>query len=193
MIKEIVFATNNQHKLAELRQMVGDNIKLLSLSDINCHDEIEENGTTLRENALIKARYVKDKYGYDCFADDTGMMVDALDGEPGVYSARYAGEDCNSEHNIDKVLTKMKGCNNRDARFVTMVALIVGDKVDFFEGKVEGTILTERHGEGGFGYDAIFKPLEADKSFAEMNAAEKNAISHRGRAIAKLVEYLRTA
>lgn len=189
-MKDIVFATNNAHKLRELREIAGDKFNILSLDDIDCHDDIPETADTLEGNALIKARYIKENYGYDCFADDTGLEIDALGGEPGVYSARYAGEECNSERNIDKVLEKLVGCDNRIARFVTVIALCLGDKTYTFEGEVKGEILTERHGEGGFGYDPIFKPLEGTCSFAEMKPEEKNAISHRGRAVAKLLAFL---
>ena len=189
-MKKIVFATNNAHKLRELREIAGEKFEILSLADINCHDDIPETAYTLEGNALIKARYIKENYGYDCFADDTGLEIEALGGEPGVFSARYAGDDCNSEKNIDKVLEKLSGEENRVARFVTVIALILDGEIYTFEGEVKGEILTERHGEGGFGYDPVFKPLEADCSFAEMSAEEKNSISHRGRAVAKLFQFL---
>ena len=189
-MKKIVFATNNAHKLRELREIAGEKFEILSLADINCHDDIPETAYTLEGNALIKARYIKENYGYDCFADDTGLEIEALGGEPGVFSARYAGDDCNSEKNIDKVLEKLSGEENRVARFVTVIALILDGEIYTFKGEVKGEILTERHGEGGFGYDPVFKPLEADCSFAEMSAEEKNSISHRGRAVAKLFQFL---
>lgn len=189
-MKEIVFATNNAHKLRELREIAGDKFKILSLADIDCHDDIPETADTLEGNALIKARYIKDNYGYDCFADDTGLEIEALGGEPGVFSARYAGDDCNSERNIDKVLENLSGVENRAARFVTVIALMLEGETYTFEGEVKGEILTERHGEGGFGYDPVFKPVEAECSFAEMSADEKNRISHRGRAVAKLFTFL---
>lgn len=188
---EIVFATNNKNKLRELREMLaGSDIRVLGLADIGCHDEIEENADTIEGNALIKARYVKEHYGYDCFADDTGLMIDALDGAPGVYSARFAGEECDSERNIDKVLHLMDGINDRSARFVTVIALCMGDKVHTFEGEVCGAILTGRRGSDGFGYDSIFEPEELGLTFAEMTHDQKNAISHRGRAVRKLVDFL---
>ena len=190
-MKDIVFATNNAHKLRELREIAGDKFNILSLKDINCVEDILETATTLEGNALIKANYIKDKYGYDCFADDTGLEIEALGGEPGVYSARYAGEDCNSENNIDKVLSKLENKANRAARFVTIIALRLGNETYTFEGEVKGEILTERHGEGGFGYDSIFKPIEGVCSFAEMKPEEKNAISHRGRAVNKLFDFLK--
>ncbi|MDD2962145.1 MAG: non-canonical purine NTP diphosphatase [Muribaculaceae bacterium] len=192
MIREIVFATNNINKLKELREIVGDKFKILSLEDINCRDEIVEDGSTFKENALIKARFIKDNYGYDCFADDSGLEVNALDGAPGVYSARYAGKDCNSEKNIDKLLILMGDCQNRNARFVTVFTLIIEQKVYFFNGEIKGTILHERRGDGGFGYDSVFLPEGYNKSFAEMNSSEKNEISHRGLATKKLIDFLQT-
>lgn len=189
-MQEIVFATNNQHKLSELRAIVGDRLRILSLSDIGCHDDIPETADTLAENALMKARYVKEHYGYDCFADDTGLMVDALGGAPGVYSARYAGPGHDSQANVELLLRNLLGVTDRTARFVTVIALILNGEEHLFEGKVEGKILTERHGEAGFGYDPIFQPDESDCSFACMSPEAKNAISHRGRATARLIEYL---
>ncbi len=189
---EIVFATNNKNKLRELQEMLaGGCIKVLGLADIGCHEDIVEDADTIEGNAVIKARYVKDHYGYDCFADDTGLMIDALGGAPGVYSARYAGEDCNSEHNIDKVLRLMDGKTDRRARFVTVIALCTGSDIVTFEGEVAGRILTERRGTDGFGYDSIFEPEGGGGlTFAEMTHEQKNAISHRGRAVKKLVDYL---
>ena len=189
-MKELVFATNNAHKLRELREIAGDKFTILSLKDINCNEDIPETADTIEGNALIKANYIKDKYGYDCFADDTGLEVEALGGEPGVYSARYAGEDCDSEKNIDKILAKLKNESNRKARFITYIALILEGNTHIFEGEVQGEILTERHGEAGFGYDPVFKPVESENSFAEMLPEEKNAISHRGRAVQKLLKFL---
>lgn len=190
-MKKIVFATNNAHKLQELRQIVGSRMEVLSLADIGCQDDIPEDAPTLEGNALQKARWIKNHYGMDCFSDDTGLEIDALGGEPGVYSARYGGVAHDSERNMDKVLTKMQGVTNRSARFRTVIALIEGDSVSTFEGKVEGTILTERHGDEGFGYDPIFAPIEGDgRTFAQMTSEEKNAISHRGRATAALVKHL---
>ncbi len=193
---KLVFATNNKHKLQELRQIVGNRFEILSLADIGCDADIPETGTTLDENALIKARYVKQLYGYDCFADDTGLEVEALDGAPGVYSARYAqmcgavarGHD--SEANMRVLLDKLKGKDNRHARFRTAIALIVGSDTHMFEGTVHGEILEQRAGEGGFGYDPVFKPDGWDITFAEATPEQKNAVSHRGRATAKLVDYL---
>lgn len=190
-MKEIVFATNNAHKLRELREITAGVLTVLSLNDIGCHEDIPETATTIEGNAKIKANFIKDRYGYDCFADDTGLEVVALGGAPGVYSARYAGDDCNSENNIDKLLTELANATSRDARFRTAIALRIDDNEWLFEGEVQGKITTERHGDGGFGYDSVFAPIEADgRSFAEMTADEKNAISHRGRATAKLVDFL---
>lgn len=192
MVKEIVFATNNPHKLEEVRKIVGDSFVVKSLADIGCHDDIPETADTLEGNALIKARWVKERYGYDCFADDTGLMVDALDGAPGVYTARYAGEDCTPADNVAKLLKVLKEESNRKAHFSTVVALIT-DKggEETMEGTVIGTIAKECAGTDGFGYDPIFIPNEAGKTFAQMGPEAKNAISHRGRAIAKLCERLR--
>ena len=188
---EIVFATHNKNKLRELQEMLsGYNITILGLSDIGCNEDIEENATTIVGNAEIKARYVKLHYGYNCFADDTGLMIDALGGAPGVYSARFAGDDCDSERNIDKVLQLMAGKENRNARFVTVIALSLGDTEMIFEGEVQGEILTQRRGVGGFGYDSIFEPEHCGMTFAEMSPEQKNSISHRGRAVKKLVAYL---
>ena len=190
-MKKIVFATNNEHKLAELRQIMGNVFEILSLNDIGCHEDIPETADTIEGNALLKARYVKDHYGYDCFSDDTGLEVDALGGEPGVHSARYGGVAHDSERNIDKLLANLQGVSDRRARFRTAVVLIQGEETHLFEGKVEGRILTECHGSGGFGYDSVFCPDEGDgRTFAQMAPQEKNAISHRGRAVARLVAYL---
>lgn len=189
-MQEIVFATNNQHKLSELRRIVGERFHILSLSDIGCHDDIPETADTLAGNALQKARYVKEHYGYDCFADDTGLMVDALNGAPGVYSARYAGPGHDSVANMRLLLDNMKGVTERSARFVTVIALILNGRELTFEGRVEGEILTAPQGEGGFGYDPVFRPKGGELSFAMMSADAKNAISHRGRATAALMEYL---
>ena len=190
-MKDIVFATNNAHKLRELREITAGVLNVLSLADINCHEHIAETAETIEGNAIIKANYIKEHYGYDCFAVDTGLEVEALGGEPGVRSARYAGEDCISENNIDLLLHRLEGQSQRSARFRTAIALRIGKDVTLFEGIVNGTILTERHGTGGFGYDSVFARVEADgRSFAEMSADEKNAISHRGRATAALINYL---
>ena len=190
LMQEIVFATNNQHKLSELRRIVGERFHILSLSDIGCHEDIPETADTLTGNAFQKARYVKEHYGYDCFADDTGLMVDALGGAPGVYSARYAGPGHDSAANMRLLLHNMQGVTDRSARFVTVIALLLNGEELTFEGCVEGEILTAPEGEGGFGYDPVFRPEGHDVSFALMTADAKNAISHRGRATARLMEYL---
>lgn len=189
-MKEIVFATNNAHKLNEIREILGDRYKILSLHDINCNEEIEETATTLEGNAEIKARYVKQHYGYDCFADDTGLEVDALDGAPGVYSARYAGPGHDSVANMNVLLENMKGKTNRKARFRTVIALIQEEKLILMEGIVEGIITESPKGDNGFGYDPIFMPDGCGLTFAEMDSKQKNKISHRGRATARLIEYL---
>lgn len=189
-MKNIVFATNNKNKLREIRDIVGSKYNILSLSDINCHEDIPETADTIEGNALLKARFVKEKYGYDCFADDTGLEVEALDNRPGVYSARFAGEDCNSENNINKLLSELEGIENRKARFRTVIALIKGENEEEFEGVIYGNISHERHGEGGFGYDKVFVPENYEKTFAEMLPAEKNSISHRAKATRLLIEYL---
>ena len=189
MKRRIVFATNNAHKLEEIRPTAGDRLEILSLADIGCHDDIPENEPTIEGNAIAKARWVRDRYGYDCFADDTGLMVDALGGEPGVHSARYAGPGHDSKANVDLLLSRLAGIADRKAHFTTVIALTEGDEVKVFEGRVDGEILTERDGEGGFGYDPVFRPEGYAESFASMTPEEKNAISHRGRATARLLEY----
>lgn len=186
----LVFATNNPHKLEEVRQVAADRFNILSLADIGCHDDIPETGETLAENALIKARWVKEKYGYDCFADDTGLMVNALDGAPGVYSARYAGPGCSPQDNMRLLLKEMEGITDRTAHFATVIALIQGDEEKLFEGRVNGSIALNQQGTAGFGYDPVFVADESGVPFAMMSAQDKNAISHRGRATAKLIEYL---
>ena len=212
---KIVFATNNQHKLEEIRQILGDKFEVLSLNDIGCHDDIPEDHDTLQENAFQKAQFIAEKYGYDCFADDTGLEVDALGGEPGVFSARYAALDGDgsqshdSEANMRKLLRKLGNNNNRKARFRTVIALIekgVGSQesgvrsresgvrsrgVTLFEGIVNGHIAHEKSGSEGFGYDPIFIPDGYDQSFAELGAEVKNKISHRARAIEKLADFLK--
>lgn len=188
---ELVFATNNQHKLQELQAILGNEIKLLSLKDINCLDDIPEEQPTLEGNASQKAFYVYDNYGYNCFADDTGLEIDALGGEPGVYSARYAGMEKDAEANMKKVLQKLAKINNRKARFRTVISLVIDGDEKQFEGAVEGEILKEKKGKAGFGYDPIFQPGGLTSSFAEMDLADKNKISHRGRAVQKLVAYLK--
>lgn len=189
-MEELVIATNNQHKVEEIRRALGNKIKLISLKDLGCREEIPEDGTTLKENAYQKAKYVWDKYKKNCFADDTGLMVEALDGAPGVYSARYAGEHCSFDDNIDLLLENMEGKTNRNACFATVICLIQDGEAVYFEGKCEGCILTERYGRGGFGYDPIFMPKGYGESFAEISMEEKNKISHRGKATEKLIKHL---
>lgn len=188
---EIVFATNNAHKLQELRQIVGDSLRIMSLSDIGCNEDIPENEPTIEGNALAKARWIKERYGYDCFADDTGLEVDALGGAPGVYSARYApGEGHDAAANTKLLLRNMEGKTDRSANFRTVIALIIGDEETTFEGRVDGEILHSPAGDGGFGYDPVFRPIGWHCTFAEASAEEKNAVSHRGRATRALLEYL---
>ena len=188
---ELVFATNNKHKLEELQAILGNEFKLLSLKDIGCNEEIPEEQATLEGNAKQKSDFVFNKYGKNCFADDTGLEIEALNGEPGVYSARYAGEEISAEANMAKVLNKLSKINMRKARFRTVISLILNGKEKQFEGIVTGEILREKKGDSGFGYDPIFKPDGFETSFAEMNLSEKNKISHRGRAVEKLVNYLK--
>lgn len=188
---ELVFATNNQHKLNELQAIVGNNFKLLSLKDINCDEEIPEEQDTLEGNASQKAFFIYNKYGYNCFADDTGLEIVSLNGEPGVFSARYAGEAKNPEANIEKVLDKLAKINNRKARFRTVISLVINGGETQFEGIVDGEILKERQGNSGFGYDPVFLPDGFSQSFAEMSLQDKNKISHRGRAVAKLAAFLK--
>jgi XTP/dITP diphosphohydrolase len=188
---ELVFATNNTHKLEELQAIIGNRIKLLSLKDIGSNEEIPEDQATLEGNASQKAFYIYNKYGYNCFADDTGLEIEALNGEPGVYSARYAGEEKSAEANMDKVLAGLLKIKNRNARFRTVISLVIDGVEKQFEGIVEGSILNEKRGISGFGYDPIFQPTGFSKTFAEMNLTNKNKISHRGRAVEKLVFYLK--
>lgn len=187
----ICFATNNPNKLREIRQLLGDQIVIKSLADIGCAEELPETSETLEANSLEKAQYVYDNYGVDCFADDTGLEVAALDGAPGVYTARYAGEERNNIANMELLLENMRGVTYRFAQFKTVITLIQGGESKQFLGVAGGEITDRRHGEEGFGYDPIFRPTGYQHTFAEMNASEKNAISHRGQAIAKLIEYLK--
>ncbi|MDE6153024.1 MAG: RdgB/HAM1 family non-canonical purine NTP pyrophosphatase [Muribaculaceae bacterium] len=192
-IPEIVFATNNTHKLSELRAIVGDSLRILSLAEIDCHEDIPETGNTLEENSMIKARWVKDRYGYDCIADDTGLEVEALAGAPGVHSARYApGEGHDSQANMKLLLKNMEGVENRRARFRTVITLLTDSHgCNVVDGIVNGVIATEPRGENGFGYDPVFVPDEArGLSFAQMDGKAKNDISHRGRATRALLKLL---
>ncbi len=188
---KLVFATNNKHKLDEVRKITAQhNIEVVSLADIHCHDEIPETADTLEGNALQKAQYIQDKFGLDCFADDTGLEVEALDNAPGVYSARYAGPGHDSEANMQKLLQEMEGKTNRKARFRTVIALIIGDKQYCFSGIVNGTITREKKGENGFGYDPIFIPEGYEQTFAELGDSVKNKISHRAKAVEQLDHFL---
>jgi XTP/dITP diphosphohydrolase len=193
---KLVFATNNAHKLQEVRQILGSQFQVVGLADIGCTEDIPETADTLEGNALQKARYVKEHYGFDCFADDTGLEVEALGGAPGVHTARYAelageGDSHSSDANMRLLLRHLENNNNRNARFRTVIALLYQGEEYLFEGICEGTLLTERHGTEGFGYDPIFRPNGFDRCFAEMTASEKNAISHRGRATEQLAAFLK--
>ncbi len=190
-MRKLVFATNNAHKLEEIRAILGNKIEILSLNDIDCHADIPETADTLEGNAAIKAQYIYNNYGLDCFADDTGLEVEALNGAPGIYSARYAGGDGHdSEANMNKLLSEMKGKENRKARFRTAICLIEDGAEHLFEGIVNGEIINKRRGGSGFGYDPVFMPEGYSETFAEMGNAVKNKISHRARAVEKLCEYL---
>lgn len=187
---KLVFATNNKHKVYEVQQLLPKDIKLLSLEDINCIEDIAETENTIQSNAILKANYITQKYGFDCFADDTGLEVFALNGEPGVYSARYAGEYGNSEKNIQKLLNKLGDNQNRKAQFRTCITLNLKGKQFVFEGICRGEITTQKKGINGFGYDSVFLPENHQQTFAEMDLEVKNKISHRGKAVQKLVNYL---
>ena len=189
MKQKIVFATNNAHKLEEVAAILGDSYEVLSLREIGCNDDIPETSDSFAGNALQKAQYVKEHYGYDCFADDSGLEVDVLGGEPGVYSARYSGGG--SEANMDKLLHNLTGKSERGAQFRTVIALLIGEDTRLFEGIVRGTIIDERRGEGGFGYDPIFVPEGYDLTFAQLGSKVKNHISHRAKAVEQLAEYLK--
>ena len=189
MKRKLVFATNNKNKLREIRELMPSNIEVLSLADIHCEADIAETADTLEGNALIKAHYVYDKYGLDCFADDTGLEVDALGGQPGVHTARYAGESHDPNANMEKLLRELKENFNRHARFRTVIALIEKGEEHLFTGEVEGEISTEPRGDKGFGYDPVFIPEQTGQTFAEMGEEQKNKISHRARAVAALLGY----
>lgn len=191
-MQQLVFATNNAHKLQEVADKIKGKIKLLSLADIGCVEEIDETGTTFRENASLKSKFIYNKYHVNCFGDDSGLEIEALNGEPGVFSARYAGEHGNHAANIDKTLTALKNITNRKANFRTVISLIWNGEEHFFEGIVNGTIRRERSGNEGFGYDPIFQPDGCDKTFAEMSLSEKNKISHRAIAMARLLDFLQS-
>lgn len=187
---KIVFATNNPNKLKEIKMLMPEGIEVVSLQDIGCTEDIPETGNTLEANAFQKAQYLKEHYGFDCFADDTGLEVEALNGAPGVYSARYAGPERSAEANMNKILRELKGHENRKAKFRTAIALILNGEKHLFEGVVAGSINAIKLGEDGFGYDPIFIPENQKKSFAQMSLTAKGKISHRGRAVRKLIEFL---
>jgi XTP/dITP diphosphohydrolase len=189
-LMKLVFATNNLNKLKEVQEMLSNTIEIVSLKEINCFDEVDETETTLEGNAKLKADYITQKFGYNCFADDTGLEVESLDGKPGVYSARYAGEPVNSENNMQKLLTELKGKENRKAQFRTAVCLNLNGEQYLFEGACKGEILKEKQGIEGFGYDPLFKPAGFSESFANMNSEDKNKISHRGIAMQQLIDFL---
>lgn len=188
----LVFATDNQNKVNEIRKLAGDNFKFsfITKAEAGISEEIEENCKTILENAIIKADYIKSKYGFDCFSEDTGLIVEALNGEPGVYSARYAGPENNAENNIKKLLENLEGQTNRSAKFQTVIALNIDEKQYIFEGEVTGEIIHEKQGSSGFGYDPVFMPTGYDKTFAELGLEIKNSISHRGKAVRKLMDFL---
>lgn len=189
-MKDLIFATNNTHKIDEIQALIGESFLIKSLHQIGCFEDIPETANTLEGNALLKASYVFDKFQKNCFADDTGLEVDALGGRPGVYSARYAGNGHDFEANIDKVLLELSGIENRKARFRTIIALIFDGETTYFEGIVNGTIISERKGSEGFGYDPVFIPEGYSQTFAEMTLSQKNAISHRALAVKQLIEFL---
>lgn len=187
---ELVFVTNNPNKLNEIQSLVSHEISIKSLKDIDFHNEIDETELTLEGNALLKARHIHSKFGLDCFADDTGLEIEALDGAPGVFSARYAGKECIAQNNINKVLYELKDIKNRSARFITIIALIINGKEFIFKGECVGEITINQTGSDGFGYDPIFMPNSSKLTFAEMGNEEKGKISHRGKAVSKLVDFL---
>lgn len=192
-MKTLVFATNNKHKLDEVKNITSGQFSIVSLEDIGCRDDIPETSDTMEGNALQKARYIKENYGYDCFADDSGLEVETLDNAPGIYSARYAGPQRDSEDNMNKLLDELKDKDNRKARFRTVIALTLEGNEYIFEGIVPGIITKDKRGKNGFGYDPIFMPEEYDQTFAEMGDTLKNTISHRARAVKKLQAFLDTA
>jgi XTP/dITP diphosphohydrolase len=190
---DLVFASANSHKITEIQSLLGSTIRLSGLSDIGCVADIPETAPTLEGNAVQKARYVFSNYQLDCFSDDSGLEVDALSGRPGVLSARYAGPEKNADENMNKVLKELEGCEDRRASFRTVIALILSGEVHCFEGRLDGLILTEKRGKGGFGYDPIFQPIGSTQSLAEMTLSEKNQISHRAKAIQKLIGFLKAS
>lgn len=191
-MQQFVFATNNKHKLEEINNLLASTYIIKSLGEVNIFDELPETHETLEENAVEKAMYVYEKYNYDCFADDTGLEIEALNGRPGVYSARYAGETCSYDDNVNKVLEEMSTLQNRKAVFRTVIALVENGLIKTFEGKVEGEIIVDKKGNKGFGYDPIFKPVGYEQTFAEMDLEMKNRISHRARALENFINYIKT-
>ena len=189
---KLVFATNNKHKLEEVRKISGNQFEILSLKDINCFEEIPETQDTIEGNASQKVHFIHNKYKVNCFADDTGLEIDALNGEPGVYSARYAGENCSYEDNVQKVLEELKNESNRNACFKTVISLILNEKEYIFKGIIKGIITEDKRGNNGFGYDPVFLPEGCTKTFAELSSKEKNKISHRALATQKLVRFLKS-
>ena len=189
-MKKIVFATSNPNKIKEVNEMLGDKFQIVGLKDIGCTEDVPETQDTIKGNALQKARYVKEHYGVDCFSEDTGLEIDALDGEPGVYTARYGGPERSAEKNMAKVQTELADKSNRGAQFKTVIALILNGEEKVFTGIARGNMRKEKSGEGGFGYDPIFEPAGYDITFAEMNSKEKNKISHRGQAVRALIDFL---
>jgi XTP/dITP diphosphohydrolase len=188
---KLVFATNNKNKIKEIKHLLDNSLEILSLEDIGCFEDIPETADTIKGNAIQKAEYVYTNYGYNCFADDTGLEIEALNGEPGIYSARYAGEQKNAEDNMNKVLEKLQGITNRKAQFKTVIALIIDGKQTCFEGIAKGEMTTEKSGSEGFGYDPIFKPKGFDITFSEMDLIQKNKISHRALAMKQLISFLK--
>lgn len=188
---KLVFASNNKNKIQEIQQLLPSTIEIVSLEDIGCHEEIPETADTIEGNAILKANYVTEKYGYDCFADDTGLEVEALNGAPGVYSARYAGEQRSSEDNMDKLLEVLSDKSNRNAQFKTVITLNIKGKQHLFTGIAQGQITLAKAGSEGFGYDPIFQPEGHEKTFAELSSAVKNQISHRGKATQLLIQFLK--
>ena len=187
---DLIFATANQNKLIEINKIIPNNVNIISFEDLKFDEEVPENENTIKENAIFKAKYIYNKFNTNVFSDDTGLEVEILNGEPGVYSARYAGDACNSQDNINKLLNKLEHKKNRNAKFKTVIALILDNKIHTFEGIVEGKILKNQVGNNGFGYDSIFSPLGYNKSFAELSLKEKNLISHRSLAIKKMMNFI---